>query len=57
MARVKIVDLPEDQKISRAEMKKVSGGLTPTLGAKIGEQFGSVLELTYLPFGTSLPKK
>jgi len=27
MARIKIADLPEDQKISREEMKKVTGGL------------------------------
>lgn len=29
MARIKIKDLPKDQKISREELKKVIGGLLP----------------------------
>jgi hypothetical protein len=29
MARIKIMDLPKDQKISKAELKKVMGGLNP----------------------------
>ena len=28
MARIKILDLPEDQKISTSEMKKIRGALT-----------------------------
>jgi hypothetical protein len=29
MARIKIKDLPKDQKISKADLKKVLGGLNP----------------------------
>ena len=29
MARIKIKDLPKDPKISREEMKRISGGILP----------------------------
>lgn len=32
MARIKITDLPKDQKISRKEMKEIAGGYHPQGG-------------------------
>ena len=34
MARIKITDLPKDQKISRAEMKEIMGGYYPQGGKR-----------------------
>jgi hypothetical protein len=43
MARIRIKDLPADQKISREEMKKVTGGLlSKSLIADWESQLGSI---------------
>jgi len=49
MARIKIKDLPKDQKISKEEMKKIKGGVivNPTLKlkSKLTEPFdGKLIE-------------
>ena len=38
MSRIKIADLPKDQKITKEEMRKVIGGASPQLGSLLSER-------------------
>ena len=49
MARVKIKDLPEDKKISKAEMKKVTGGYAVFQPTRRVGSIPGPLPYSYLP--------
>lgn len=59
MARIKIVDLPKDQKISREELKRVKGGVDLMLSSNILDtslKFDSTLNLMKIESSTNFMK-